>query len=157
MDHIARSSLSKYQIFIVEQRLKGKTYEETRLLFYNEFQVKLYDNKISSAIKRACVGYFWEPGMKGGTDPYVCKEDFEELKEEVIIAQEYGHPFDCCDVIDEAQRIKMNRIQKGIAFLKRTNSENLMEKLNSLIIKPPTRPWINGILKELDAHIVNRR
>lgn len=157
MDHIARSSLSKYQIFIVEQRLKGKTYEETRLLFYNEFQVKLYDNKISTAIKRACVGYFWEPGMKGGTDPYLCKEDFEELKEEVIIAQEYGHPFDCCDVIDEAQRIKMNRIQKGIAFLKRTNSENLMEKLNSLIIKPPTRPWINGILKELDAHIVNRR
>lgn len=51
----------------------------------------------------------------------------------------------------------MSRIQKGIAFLKRTNSENLMEKLNSLIIKPPTRPWINGILKELDAHIVNRR
>lgn len=39
--------------------------------------------------------------MKGRADPYLCKEDFNELIEEIIIAQEYGHPYDCINVFDE--------------------------------------------------------
>ena len=157
MDQLALTDLSPYQLFIVKERLNGKTYEETSALFYQKYQIKLYDSKIVVAVKRASVGYFWEPGMDGGADPYLCTEDFNELKEEVIDAYQYGNPFDTSDVIDEAQRIKMNRIQKALIFLKKAHSENLKDKLNSLIIKAPTRQWINGILKELDAHIVNRR
>ena len=60
-------------------------------------------------------------------------------------------------MIDEAQRIKMNRIHEAICFLKEIKSNNLVHKLNKYFINPPTRPWINGILEELESHIINRR
>ena len=59
-------------------------------------------------------------------------------------------------MIDEAQRIKMNRIHEAICFLKEIKSNNLVHKLNKYFINPPTRPWINGILEELESHIINR-
>ena len=95
--------------------------------------------------------------MKGGTDPYLCSDDFRQLKELVKDSQEFGHPLDCTEVIDEAQRIKMNRIHEAICFLKEIKSNNLVHKLNKYFINPPTRPWINGILEELESHIINRR
>lgn len=39
MDHLSLSSLSKYQIFIVDQRLKGKTYEYPLYCFTKNFKL----------------------------------------------------------------------------------------------------------------------
>lgn len=33
----------------------------------------------------------------------------------------------------------------------------LAPKIESETISPPSRPWINGILQEIDAHIISRR
>lgn len=54
--------------------------------------------------------------MSGGVDLYLCTDNLNDLKEEVKNAQEFRYPFDCSNVLDQAQRIKMNRIQDAIIF-----------------------------------------
>ena len=95
MEHLATSDLSEYQMLIIEERLEKKTYEEICESFFVKYQIKIYDNKISKAIKKAVIGYKLDPGMSGGVDPYLCTDNLNDLKEEVKNAQEFRYPFDC--------------------------------------------------------------
>ena len=157
MEHLATEDLTKYQMFIIEKRTQQKKYSEICDLFLEKFEIILYDNKLCTALRRASVGYSWAPGMAGGQDPYLCSHDMEELKSAIKDSIEIGYPMDCMDILDEAQKIKFNRIQNAIEFLRCINCMRLSYDFEEAWIQPPTRQWINGVLDELDAHIINRR
>lgn len=123
MEHIATEDLSEQQMFILKERVKGRTYECICLLFERKFHFELHDNKLSTALRQSALGNFWTSGMDGGNDPYLCTADLNTLKEIIINAQEMNCPFDCSDVIDEAHRLKILRIKEGIEFLHITKSD----------------------------------
>lgn len=157
MEFIATEDLSEHQIFILEKRLEKKTYKQISGQFYTEFQIQLFDCKLSTAIKRAALGYKWSPGMKGGQDPYLCSRDMEELRDAVQDAMALGEPMDCAEVLDEASRLKMSRVQNAIEFLRITNSQKHENTIDQMLLQPPSRQWINNVLDQLESHIINRR
>ena len=122
MELLALRDLSKQQLFILQKRIDGESYQNICTLFEEEFNIKIYDNKISKAIKRGVMGYSWESGISGGQDLYLCTDDLNVLKEDIINSQMLGHPLDCHEVIDEAQRIKLDRLKNEVIFLRQTNS-----------------------------------
>ena len=157
MEHLATEDLSKYQMFIVGKRIEHEKYSAICDLFFEEYQIKLYDNKLSTALRRASVGLVWAPGMAGGQDPYLCSRDMDKLKSIMTKSIENGHPMDCADILDETQKIKYNRIQEAIEFLHCIKCDRLSFEFEDEWIQPPTRQWINGNLDDIDAHIINRR
>ena len=89
--------------------------------------------------------------------PYLCKEDYEALKALINDFFELGSSMDCDSIIDEAEKLKTSRHTEAYEFLLKIKCQKLAQKIESQQISPPSRPWINGILSEIDAHIISRR
>ena len=79
------------------------------------------------------------------------------LKEKIQENSEHGAHLEASDVLDEASRLKLERAQKALNFLKKTNSPKLAREINDYIIEPPSRSWLNNVLDDLDAAIKSRR
>ena len=157
MEYLATEDLSEYQIFIIKKRIKYKTYDQICQRFQSKFGIILYENKLTTSLKRAAIGFGWTPGMTGGHDPYLCTQDMKELRESVQDAIMLGKPMECNEVLDEAFKIKVNRIYMAIQFFTAIECFRLINSFDEEWIQPPTRSWINLILEDIDAHIINRR
>lgn len=157
MKHLVTEDFSQEQMFIVKLRVNKVFYEDIIDEFQKKFQKNLYDCKISTCLRRSAMGYRWSPSNLGGSDPYLCKHDLNDLKESILDATNKGVPMDCQSVLDEAKSIKEYRLFEGIEFLSETNSKKLCSELNEYIIDTPSRQWINSILEELDIHVINQR
>ena len=46
----------------------------------------LYNQHITNCIRRSAMGYYWEKGMTGGSDSYLCPDDLHCLKEQICAA-----------------------------------------------------------------------
>ena len=55
------------------------------------------------------------------------------------------------DVVDEDARLKLERSQKSLQFLKQTNSPNLAVLISSYVSEVLSQTWLNGVVDELDA------
>ena len=118
----------------------------------------LYNQNITNCIRRSALGYFWEKGMPGGNDSYLCPDDLNNLKEQVLAAAHEGSPYDTSLIIDKALELKKARYSFAFEFLQATHGEALLSEFHEkqLQEKAPSRPWINGILKDIDASIRNK-
>ena len=77
--------------------------------------------------------------MSGGERAYLCPADMLQLTQKINEASAGNGQLDASDVLDEASRLKLERSQKALMFLKVTNSPNLASEINSYVIEPPTR------------------
>ena len=119
----------------------------------------LYHNNISICILRSAMGYVWTKGMKGGSDPYLCQADLEQLKMEIFSAANDGSPLDTANIITKAFDLKKARYAIAIDFIQFTNCSSLLGKIQQKQDeeRPPVRSWINGVLVELDIAIRKTR
>ena len=95
--------------------------------------------------------------LKGGDRPYLCPCDMKHLSDKIKNSAASGAQLDATDVVDEVARLKLERSQKGLQFLKQTNSPNLAVFISSYVSEIPSRTWLNRVLDELDAAIKSRR
>lgn len=157
MDSLPASDFSSEKREIVECRINGLFYEQIIDHIFQRFKMKIYDDKISTCLYRSSLGYRWEFSMNGGNTPYLCRDDYETLKALINDFFELGSSMDCDSIIDEAEKLKTSRHTEAYKFLLKIKCQKLAQKIESQQISPPSRPWINGILSEIDAHIISRR
>ena len=105
------------------------------------------------------MGYYWEKGMTGGSDSYLCPDDLHCLKEQICAAAHDGSPYDTSLIITKAFELKSARYAFALKFLQATHSESLLNEFveKQTQEKPPSRSWINGVLKDIDAALRNKR
>ena len=157
MEFLAKIGFSDVQKTILDCRVNGGTYGVIRETVERAYHRTLTDCVIVTVLTRSALGYKWEFEMSGGQLPYLCEEDFLALKEIVQENAELGASLDSIGVIDEAVRLKNERVIKAFNFLRATNSPVLQSQVASMSIDPPTRQWINGILDDMEMHIKDRR
>lgn len=106
---------------------------------------------------RSALGYEWHFDMSAGPKPYLCSADLQDLRETIDEFCSIGTSMDANDVIEEAYRLKTARILKAILFLSKTKSYFSVDQIRENGVEEPTRQWINGVLNDLNSHIINRR
>ena len=83
--------------------------------------------------------------MTGGHDPYLCTKDMKKLRESVQDVIMLGKPMECNEVLDEAFKIKVNRIHMAIQFFTAIKCFRLINSIDEDLI-----------LEDIDVHIINR-
>ena len=73
---------------ILEFREAGFTYQQIRQVF----PALTGDAKITTCLVRTALGLPWCPGYKGGTDPYLCDADEQQLADYCLQARIIGIP-----------------------------------------------------------------
>ena len=157
MEFLASTGFSDVQNVLLTCRINGGTYNDIRDRVHATFHRIIPDSVIVTALTRSALGYRWELDMSGGALPFLCEEDMNSLKETVRESAEMGASMDSIDVIDEAVRLKTERVIKAFNFLRVTNSPVLQSHVAAMSVDPPTRQWINNILDDMEAHIKDRR
>ena len=127
------------------------------ILISRKTGLNVYPRHISVCLERSALGYKWDFGTQSGSNPYLCNCDIRKLSEIVRNANADGCSLDTLEVIDEATRIKGERLTYGLKFLKEINSLDLAQKIADQTLYSPTRSWINGVLDDLDSHIRSPR
>ena len=157
MEYLCLNSFSNNQKAIIDLRAEGKTYNEIIDTMKNANNVNITPKNISKCLQLSSMGYYWDLHMQPGAKPYLCEQDFASLKESVKEAALLGAAMDPIEVLDEACKLKGDRLAYAVAFLRHVKCYELLTKLSQKETNPPCRSWINGILDELDADIKNRR
>ena len=157
MEFIDVEGLPEEQLFVIRARVDGKSYREIQKSWDTQFHTFLSMDAITTCITRGAIGFPWNKGMKGGDRPYLCPCDMKRLSDTIRNSAASGAQLDATDVVDEAARLKLERSQKGLQFLKQTNSPHLAVYISSYVSEVPSRTWLNGVLDELDAAIKSRR
>lgn len=157
MEYLCVDSFSDNQKAIINLKAEGKTYKEISETMKAQKNLNIFAPNISKCLKLSSMGYLWDLHMKPGAKPYLCDKDFASLKDSVQEAAMLGAAMDPIEVLDEAYKLKGERIAYAIAFLRHIKSYELLTKISEKEMKPPCRSWINGVLDQLDAAIKNRR
>ena len=152
-DNVPYTQLCREWPFQETQTSKSATH------FRKKQDSALYNNNITVCLIRSALGYTWFKGMKGGSDPYLCQADTEQLKMEILSAANDGSPLDTSNIITKAFALKKARYAFSFEFVQFANSSCLLGKLQEKLNdeRPPVRSWINGVLVELDASIKKAR
>ena len=157
MEFIDVEGLPEEQLFVIRARADGKSYREIQKAWNATFHSFLSMDALTTCITRGAIGFPWNKGMKGGDRPYLCPCDMKHLSDKIKNSAASGAQLDATDVVDEVARLKLERSQKGLQFLKQTNSPNLAVFISSYVSEIPSRTWLNRVLDELDAAIKSRR
>ena len=156
MEHLL-PYFTENQKLIIQKRLEGRTYLEIQQFMNIHTGLNTTPKHISKCLLRSSLGLQWNYGDYKGDYPYLCPADLERLKEEVRLAAESGHSMETDEVLDEAARIKTERLLTAINFLTQLKCPYLTDKITDKSVVPPTRQWINGILENLESFIRNKR
>ena len=147
MEFLPFDDFSGNQREIIELRAEKKTYNEIMTLISRKTGLNVYPRHISLCLERSALGYKWDFGMQSGTNPYLCDSDIRKLSEIVRNANANGCSLDTLEVIDEATRLKSERLAYGLIFLKEINSLDLAQKIADQTLYSPTRSWIKRCVR----------
>ena len=136
--------LSQVQSDIFLERLQNK-----ELATY-EFLIKKYSlsgpNSLITCFIRTVSGRYWEPGYKGGTDPYLSELDTKIFIEKIKDASDDIN----CLTLNEAESIafdiKTRRIKAAALMLEKMKLSKLMIRLE--IVSEPSHAWINSFAEK---------
>ena len=162
MEHLATSDFSQNQKDLIELRFNKNSYNKIIEAMNRKTGFNTSPQQIVTCLLRSAMGHHWDyitPTNKtnAGNLPYLCKDDFEILKDNIKSAAELGSAYDTLEVLDEATRLKGQRLAFGIAFLDEINCPELRQRLANQVVLQPSRSWINWALDDLECFIKSRR
>ena len=129
MEYLCTESFSDNQKLVIELRGQGKTYNQIIAHFKDEKNLNITHKKISKCLTRSSMGYFWEIKMQKGKKPYLCERDFNSLKQSVQEAASLNVAMDPIEVLDEASKLKGERLAYAISFLRIMKCNELLSNL----------------------------
>ena len=100
------------------------------------------NRQILTCLRRTAVGLYWEPGISGGTDPYLCDEDLIALVNYITDNARDANTLTVRDVLDAARELKRQRAHRAVAELVRLNNSKLTKDI-CLELTEPSRSWVN--------------
>ena len=160
VDHIADlknfvdwNILTKQQKFIVYWRSRLTTYEGIQEEWCKCTEGFISKEAIATAIRRASHSLPWIQGMSGGSDPYLPPVDMQTLKETARSRAYMTDALDTITVRDLALRLKKERQQDAISFLKRLHCFSMADEEEKTIYDEPSRTWINKRIAEIDVNL----
>ena len=113
---------------------------------------------LSTCAKRTAFSLYWRKGETTNCKlDYLTPDDLEELKRVIKERVELHNALDTVSVLDEAQKLKTERVQKAIEFLRLIRSDGLAQQLDDTNVPKPSSSWTNNILHLLDARLEKPR
>ncbi len=113
---------------------------------------------LSTCAKRTAFSLYWRKGeTSNGKVDYLTPDDLEYLKQIIKERAELHNALDTVSVLDEAQKLKTERLRKAVEFLRLIRSDGLAQQLDDMNVPKPSRSWTNNILYLLDAHFEKPR
>ena len=149
--------LTDEQISIVSWRIEKQPYRRIQELWTEKYATSISLEAINTCLSRSARGLQWGKTNECGADPYLCPSDLTALEDIILAKAEcklYLAPF---QVIEEAVKLKKNRIMNAIKFLFEIGCPQMSHDLSLAEIKSPSRSWLNATVEKLDLHIANRR
>jgi hypothetical protein len=110
---------------------------------------------LKTCLKRTALGLSWEPGMRGGTDPYLCAEDVSTFEGLIV---EHTGAMKCIstrEALSIAHHLKTTRHQTAIALLESIGSRGLADDLREQCISEPDPSWLNHFCRTIGISIMN--
>ena len=156
MESLFLAYFSSEQKDIIDKRRQHMTYDSISADMARKTGKSYYHRHISACLLRSAMGLHWHLGQDPGDNPYLCPQDLIALKE-TINSAELGSPMDAMEVLDEAYKLKGERLAWGVDMLTTLKCSELNSQLTNIQFEPPKRQWLNGVLDELEAQIRNRR
>ena len=157
MEFLPFDDFSDNQRQIVTLKLEGNTYSQIQNIMSFRTGRAVYAHHISLCLSRSALGYKWDFGIEVGNLAYLCPSDMKMLSEIVENAYQEGSALDTMEVLDEATKLKGQRLEKGLSFLSQINSNALAQRIADQTVFTPSRTWLNSVLADLDAHIRKRQ
>ena len=162
MEYLTRTTFSGNQNALVDFRANGNSYVKIIEYMNRRTGYNTSPQQIVTCLLRSAMGHHWDyisntNKTNSGSLPYLCKTDFETLKDNIRNASEFGFSYDTLDVLEEAARLKGQRLAYGIAFLDEIGCPELKQRLANEVIIQPSRSWINWALEDLECLIKSRR
>ena len=115
------------------------------------FESRSYWNVFGSL----CIIKPWKKGECQGQSTYLCDKDLKSLDEEIRERASICKALDTVEVCDEAAKLKASRIQNGVKFLLLLRCPKLAQFLETKDINPPSRPWVNDLIKRIEVHLAH--
>ena len=157
--YIDIEELSEQQLWIIHLiYVIGHSRAQIPRIWKQHFGSSLSIEALCTCIKRTGFSYYWEKGMGGGKNEYLCKSDLKLLASEVKEHFHISTVYDVNAICDEAYLLKMERVKKAVDFFTLIKAyqyaEHYSKKLHDETISIPTRQWVNGIIDKLQAKLV---
>lgn len=156
MQHLTRELFSENQLRIIDLRAQGKTYQQIIQDLNIHTGNNVFPKQIVKCLLRSAMGYHWDFGEHPGNPPYLNQVDMQKLAE-IIREAASTSPMDTLEVLDEATRLKGERLAYGIQFLSEIQCTELSQKLADNVVYTPSRSWLNAVLDDLEMYIRSRR
>ena len=91
---------------------------------------------MTACVKRTAFSLYWTKGqLKSGDNDYLTPHDMELLKAEIEERAQLHNALDTMSILDFAQKLKVERINKAICFLQLMRSDKIAETLKNEIVK----------------------
>ena len=153
--YVSYSAISLQQKWFIhliyQEKCSRAKVQEIWLSVYNE---QISKDALKTCALRTAFSRWWKKGsLRNGNTDYLVEEDLEILKKEIAERAALHNALDTVSVLDEAQKLKVERYNKAIEFLRLIRSEKLANKLEDVVIQKPSRSWINTIIQYLEARL----
>ena len=145
IDYSAISIQQKWFIHLIYE-LKF-TRKQVSAEWLKVFNCHICKDSMNTCVRRTAFSLWWRKGtLAYGTNDYLTKIDMETLKMEIRERAELHNALDTVSILDFAQKLKIERYNKAIEFLRLMRSEKTAEMLENEPISKPTRTWTNNLV-----------
>lgn len=157
MEFLCSEHFSLLQIWIIEKKLKGKSYEAIIQLYkqkFSHFDDNLSRDAIRTCLKRSSLSLNWIKGKAVGNLPVLSDPDIDTLKEYIFDNAIEGQYIDVEDSIEKAEELRKERFANARLFLTRCNCFGILNEVEQTYNgHETTRSWIYQHLDELHAQL----
>ena len=140
--------MSAWQWAICELKAQGHTYAQIREYCKQKGQNITNDEALCRCFRKTAKGLYWAPKeTKGGGEPYLCREDEQEL---IMAIQNGANELYACPtdyVLNFAHQLRINRLESAVEFLHGLGCDRLADTIN-VDVPPPTRQWLCEFCKQ---------
>lgn len=144
-------------MWIIEKKLKGKSYEAIIQLYkqqFSRFDDNLSRDAIRTYLKRSSLSLNWVKGKAVGNIPALSDPDIDTLKEYIFDNANEGQYIDVEDSIEKAEELRKERFGNARLFLTKCNCFGILNEVEQTYNDhETTHSWIYQHLDELQAQL----
>jgi hypothetical protein len=110
-----------------------------------------------TCLRRTSLGLLWEPGYRGGSDPYLCHDDSQALKDFIVDQAGEMHCITKHQATVAAYLLRVRRQKKAIELLESIGCRETADYMRSETIAEPGPSWINAFCARSQINIRARQ
>ena len=160
MEFIDTKYFSELQKKIILQKTNGIAYYDISLSYKvtNKNESNLSHDAIKTCIKRSSLSLRWDKGEISGKLPTISPVDVDSLKDYIVDNALQGEYIDVEDTVDEAERLRTERIANARRFLIQIKCFKILEEVTIYSMRQePARTWVYQHIDDLESELYTPR